>query len=185
MRAVCMGWNKDTVHCVSKSELLWNSEKYTLFSLYVCLYANVCVCVCVCYSSCGIYTVHVVQCIDSLDLYPTFLTFTLTGDRGLLQTLYSQNLFKKQIVKSKCRTKNTSREVNNAFVSWSCFTLIDSITPLVTLGSFLKDSFFVIRPNLKETDQEYLCFSTYPLSSPQGTSCEYSWIQQIWQCGCK
>lgn len=62
MRAVCMGWNKDTVHCVSKSELLWNSEKYTLFSLYVCLYASVYVCVRVLlllwylYSSCG--TVH-------------------------------------------------------------------------------------------------------------------------------
>lgn len=58
VRAVCMVWDKDTVHCVSKSELLWNSEKYTLFSLYVCLCASVGVC----YSSCGIYTVHVVQC---------------------------------------------------------------------------------------------------------------------------
>lgn len=95
----------------------FGTVKNILYFLYMCVCMRVCMCACVCYYSCGIYTVHVVQCIDFLDLYPTFLTFTLTEDWGLLQTLYSQDLFKKQILKSKRRTKNTSREVTNAFVS--------------------------------------------------------------------
>lgn len=44
--AVCIGWNKDTVHCVTKSELLWNSEKiHFIFSIRVsvreCFFSSV------------------------------------------------------------------------------------------------------------------------------------------------
>lgn len=103
--------------CIQEWATLEQWKIYFIFSICVSVCECVCVRACVCYYSCGIYTVHVVQCIDFLDLYPTFLTFTLTEDWGLLQTLYSQDLFKKQILKSKRRTKNTSREVTNAFVS--------------------------------------------------------------------
>lgn len=49
------------------------------------------------------------------------------------------------------------------------------------------NSFFLIQcPNLKETDRDYFSlFWHIHKALPQGTLCEYSWILQGWQGGCK
>lgn len=162
---------KDTVHCVSKSELLWNSEKiYTLFSLYTCVCASVSPCACV-----GVSITPPVVFMQFMwySAFTFFFFFHSKGNFRPLQPTFVQN----QSLKSKFRTTPQKMFVCHIssllfFVNHTSLTRFTTSTLSVhlTLFSsetskswrFLKDVFFeILFPKVKMLACEYSFYDIF------------------------